>query len=318
MVLSVNASPRLPGPDQAARLLWGGGIRDHYYGPRAQDPVAGEFLDSLEGYVMEDLDFKPEHLRYASTPPTWSRESPHPALLKGSIQLEYLKWVAQDLRSIGKLIFANGVPCRFACLMPWVDIAGMEVDWIPDGRFRPSPDSDLAYWRALSHQKPYLLLFNSDFRKLTPELLERCFKHALFWGIFPSLFSPNAQDGSYWRHPSWFERDRPIFRKYVPLLRRLARAGWTPVSGATLSEGRGVYFEQFGPDAGGVTYFTLENPGIRGERARLVLPPATASPPRVRELLSRTDLPIDEGAVEIFIPPGEVLLLESSPVQQAK
>jgi hypothetical protein len=71
--------------------------------------------------------------------------------------------------------------------------------------------------------------------------MERC----LFYGLFPSFFSHNAANDVYWEQPALVERDRPLFRRYVPWIRRLAQAGWQPVTGARSSDAS-VLLERWG------------------------------------------------------------------------
>jgi hypothetical protein len=78
--------------------------------------------------------------------------------------------------------------------------------------------------------------------------------------MFPSMFSHNAAENPYWRNPAWYERDRPLFRRYIPLIREVAEAGWSPVTGAVYGDAS-VLVEKFGPNANGTTYYTLFNEG---------------------------------------------------------
>jgi hypothetical protein len=58
--------------------------------------------------------------------------------------------------------------------------------------------------------------------------MERC----LAYGFMPGFFSPksSADDSHYFAHPEFYERDRPYFRKYIPLCRLLSEAGWRPLN----------------------------------------------------------------------------------------
>lgn len=78
----------------------------------------------------------------------------------------------------------------------------------------------------------------------------------LFYGIYPSMFSHNAATDRYWDDPVLYERDRSLFKRYVPPIRRLNVAGWQPVTRATSSD-PAVYVERYGtwPDL----RFTLRN-----------------------------------------------------------
>ena len=49
-------------------------------------------------------------------------------------------------------------------------------------------------------------------------------KRSLAYGCFPGFFSHNAAEGHYFTRPELYDRDRPLFRKYVPLCKLVAEA----------------------------------------------------------------------------------------------
>src|SRR5258708_30690430 len=112
--------------------------------------------------------------------------------------------------------------------------------------------------RTMAGAKPYLLLMNTDYDVFTYDLVERYFQRSLFYGMFPGMFSHNAADNPYWQNPKWYNRDRSLFKKYQPLIKRIAEAGWQPVTYARCENSQ-VWVERFGPDARGAIYFTLLN-----------------------------------------------------------
>jgi hypothetical protein len=58
-------------------------------------------------------------------------------------------------------------------------------------------------------------------------------------GIWPGFFSANAFGNLYWSQPKLYNRDRPVFRHYVPLLRRINYAGWRATPYARMRGGGG-------------------------------------------------------------------------------
>lgn len=304
---SLNPNPRLPGAGSLfeAREVRGGRLD-------------GEFLDSLEGYVTAELDYDPEHARRATAPPSFCPSSGRPVVLKGQAAWEYTRAAAAELRPGGRFVFSNGVPRRFGFLGPWIDVFGMEADWFPNGGWRPDDDATLSFWRATAFQKPFLLLFNTDFDRLTPELVERAFRRCLLYGIFPSFFSADAWHRPYWGEPAWYERDRPLFRKYVPLLRRLAAAGWRPVTDAECDNER-LALERFGPDASGHLYLVLLNPGGRPEEGRVTLDPDRAREAgAARELLGGRAVDLSGGRFRAALEPHGAWVVEIAPRAAAR
>ena len=122
---------------------------------------------------------------------------------------------------------------------------GTETDWNPGGKWQPMSDAELLYRRALCKGKPYCFLMNTDFEQFSHELVEKYMKRCLAYGMFPGFFSHNASQGHYFTRPELYDRDRPLFKKYVPLCKLVAEAGWEPITRARSSD-ENVYVERFG------------------------------------------------------------------------
>jgi len=272
-IWSLNPNPHLPAATNgfnAATVHWNDAIKERLYGAKRKGDLDGEYLDSLEGYVTADLNFRREHFKYTTVPLTFDKDTKRPALFKGLAVYEFTRWISEDVHSMGKLMFANGVPYRFTFLCPWLDVLGTETDWLRQGKYSPAPDSTMSLWRTLSGKKPYLLLMNTDYDAFTPDLVERYFQRCLFYGMFPSMFSHNAAENPYWRNPKWYNRDRELFKKYLPVIKRIAEAGWEPVTHAAFSNPQ-VLVERFGPGADGAIYFTLLNNSAEAQQGQFKL-----------------------------------------------
>ena len=128
--------------------------------------------------------------------------------------------------------------------------------------------------------KSYTLVMNCDYDLLTAERMEKDMNHSLAYGFFPGLFSAAAHGKKnkerYFRRPELYERDRPLFKKYIPMIRTVAEAGWRPVNRLfPVDPSTGIFAEQFGD-----RYVTLFNPSP-AETLRLNVP-------NVRELTTGT------------------------------
>jgi len=286
VVFSLNPNPYIPG-DSEARMYWNPEIKRQLYGPGARGIQDGEYLDSLEAYVTADENYRREHFHYVTVPLTFSTGSKRPVIHKASSQYEFSRWLAQDVHRMGKLMFANSVPRRFSFLCPWFDVMGTETDWLDaEGRWRPSPDRELNLKRAMCYHKPYLLLMNTSFDRLTPDLVEKYFQRSLFYGMWPSMFSHNASEDPYWKNPNWYNRDRHLFRRYIPLVRLVAEAGWEPITHAA-SDNPELYLERFGPSQAGELYLTVMNGSAREQKGAITIDAAAL---RIAPLDSAVDL----------------------------
>jgi hypothetical protein len=250
-VFTLNPNPELPsGPNKPTRASVAYTVADaiRRYGAeysRTHGVLDGEYLDSLEGW-SDVLDYRPSSLQASPYPIPFETDTRQPALPEWYSTHTFTRFLRDDLHNRGKLLFANSVPIRFSIYAPLLDIMGIEVNWIdPAGKWRPESDEVLSMRRTLSNQKPYLLLQNTNFDKFDPPLVEKYFQRCLFYAIFPSMFSADAATKVYWDTPALYNRDRPLFKTYIPMIKRLSAAGWEPITHAS-SDNPKVYVERYG------------------------------------------------------------------------
>ena len=325
-VWSLNPNPYLPGVPvsqdkkasetrtkteyiNAATIYWNDSMRQSLYGPKSQGNLDGEYLDSLEGYVTAEMNFDTNHFRYSILPLTYDPNSKLPVIFKGMAIYEFTQWFSTEVRDIGKLMFANGVPYRFSFLCPLFDVMGTETDWLNRGRYSPAPQSQMNLWRTMSGQKPYVILMNTDYNQLVPELVEKYFQQCLFYGFWPSMFSHNASENPYWKNPKWYNRDRPLFKKYIPLIKTVAEAGWQPITGARC-DNPSIQIERFGDR---VLYFTLFNPTAETQQGSFTLDYQDQSLERVKnciELKTGEVLPPTNKIIKLTLEAKETKVLK--------
>ncbi|MBN1853924.1 MAG: hypothetical protein JW829_14420 [Pirellulales bacterium] len=246
-VWSINSMPGIRGNVTDFGIKWNPELREKLYGADAPARLDGEYIDSSEGYVTDELDYRREHFAAADTPLTFSHESYRPAIFRGLVAFEYARAIAEDVHRFGHSMMANGTPTRLCWLAPMLDVMGTETDWNPGGRWQPMSDTELLYRRALCHGKPYCFLMNTRFEGFSYELVEKYMQRCLAYGMFPGFFSHNASEGHYFTRPELYNRDRPLFKRYVPLCCLVAGAGWQPCTQAA-SDDEHVYIERFGND----------------------------------------------------------------------
>ncbi|HCD99682.1 MAG TPA: hypothetical protein DER07_01410 [Armatimonadetes bacterium] len=247
-VFVLNPSPSLgggPGNPTKAWLNYNPLDADRWHPvPKNGDAgLDGQYLDSLEGW-SEVLNYAEEHLRLSPYAPTFDADG-RAVLPQWYQSYEFAEFVARDLRRRGYYLFANAVPIAHPIFCRLLDVMGIETNWAPNGSFQPDSDASLLYRRLFSAGKPYLLLQNTDFDRFPPEWMERYVDRAAFYGMFPSMFSPDASTRVYWDRPDLVNRDRALFKDRVPKIRRLSEAGWQPVTHARSSDSH-VWLERFG------------------------------------------------------------------------
>jgi hypothetical protein len=206
-----------------------------------------------------EMNYRRDHFRTASVPLVFDREG-RPCQLMIFNTWTFERDIAAQMHARGKLLFANAVLSQFSFPAPHLDVLGTEVNWLQRGAYQPDSDAVMNFRRALCRQKPYCLLMNTDFARFTPELVESYFQRCLFYGVWPGFFDEEAASKDpYWASSKkWYERDRPLFKKYIPLLRRLTAAGWQPLTHASCDNAK-ILVERFGPEANGTVFLTLLN-----------------------------------------------------------
>jgi hypothetical protein len=182
------------------------------------------------------------------TPLTYAKDSFRPVIFKGMIGFEYLKSLSDRLHARGKIIMANEAPKNWCWVAPLCDVLGQEAGWIKKGKWTPFSRDEMILRRMQCGAKPYCIIQNVDYVAFAP-YVKRYMERCLAYGFMPGFFSPKsaADDSHYFAHPEFYERDRPHFKKYIPLCRLLSEAGWRPVN--TLlpaAANNDVSAEQFG------------------------------------------------------------------------
>ena len=236
-------------------------MRDVYNHPE-NGVLDGEYIDSFLASATA-ADYSSNHLRTTSFPLTYTRDNL--ALMTPLIlgTYEMARAIAADVHALGKPIMANtlytlwpGLPIGIGLF----DFTGTEMNCFDAaGNFVPPSDSSLLYARALSGARPYGYLLNTDFTKVSQAEMESYMRLCAVYGIYPSAFSADAASNNYFEQPALYERDRPLFKKYVPIIRSLSLAGWLPVPDATVDNAN-LAIEAYGTNAvTGTRYLGVRN-----------------------------------------------------------
>jgi hypothetical protein len=219
--------------------------------------------------AAEELNYRREHFRATQTPLVFDQQG-RPCQLMMLATWEFAQSEASEMHEHNKLMFANAVLWKYSFNAPLLDVLGTEVDWMNKGQYQPSTDTIMNFRRALCYQKPYCLLMNTDYSAFTSENVERYFQRCLFYGIWPGFFDQEAASKDpYWDSKGhWYERDRALFKKYMPLLQQTTAAGWNPITFA-LADNKDIHLERFGPDAQKRLFITLCNESEKPQTGRV-------------------------------------------------
>ena len=304
IVWSLNCAPGLPGPHTDFKRKMGDAELAARYGaepPPFPQGIDGEYVDSANLPVMSAFDFDRTHFAAMATPLGFSADG-RIGIFKLLLAAEYVRGVGERMHARGRLAMANTTPVNSCLLAFHLDVMGIETHWRSGGAWTPMSDEEMMYRRAVCFGKPFCFLQNTDFTKFGYEDSRRYMEKCLAYGMFPSYFSANAATGHYFSQPALYERDRPLFRKYLPLVKRIAEAGWRPVNRLVRSADPQVYAEQFGD-----RYVTVFNPSAEAKTAELC---ALSGDSLAHELVEGGTVDFKEGVARLELPAEGVRVLQ--------
>ncbi|HOZ49579.1 MAG TPA: hypothetical protein PLO37_10035 [Candidatus Hydrogenedentes bacterium] len=223
----------------------------------SSEEVDGVYIDSYEFWATT-IDYDRRHFAGADLPLVFDTHTHEVGILTVFATFEFEREMARRMRADGKFMMANGVLYRFGFPAAWLDVLGTETNWFHGGSWQPASDSNLCFYRALCYQKPYCFLLNTHYADLDLDDIERYMRRAVFYGMFPGFFSEDASTNCFFENPDWYNAARPLFKQYVPLARRLAAAGWEPITHGRSGDDR-VYVERYGRAEDGTIYFATCN-----------------------------------------------------------
>ena len=231
--------------------------------------VDGVYIDSMEGWGQIG-DYCRAHWRETRCPLTFDTATHKVCLLNFWGTYAFVKSLSEKLHARGLCLMGNDAYYRFWFLAPFVDIPGREYRWIENGKWSPVPDENYLFFRSMAAGKPYLMLMNNDYEDASH--MEEYFQRSLFYAVYPSMFHAQLKIGeaAYFTNPKWYNRDRPLFVKCVPLIRKLDMAGWRPVPFADVRP-ESIRIERYGDFASGNLAFALHNPTDRAQATELLL-----------------------------------------------
>jgi hypothetical protein len=249
--ITTNCDPELPGFNRYNYVL------DSEINPARKMNVDGIYFDSMEWNWHHDLNYNEDHFAFTDYPLTFSSAVGRPAIWHFVSEYEFMKKISDEMHSQGKLAMGNGHGWNpFAASN--LDLFGAELSWYSSGDHNVAA---LDFKRAISFQKPIVFLLNEGlndkaFTEAPYSGYEIYFEKMMAYGFFPSFFSVDASNDPYWQDKEKIENGRPFFKKYIPLIREIAGAGWEPVTAAKVNL-QEVRVERFGNNH--KFYFTVRN-----------------------------------------------------------
>ena len=238
--------------------------------------VSGIFVGGVDEYSAV-LDYQQGKLKNLGVPPLYDSDLV-PCTLSGSWTLDFLRELARKLRTehdADAMIMGSAVYAQFPHASRYVDVAGLETDWAPNGVYTPLGHEALLYYRANAYHRPYLLLQKTNFSAWTREMTEKYMQAALLYGLWPGFAYSEEDNTTYFADESAYERDRDLFKRYVPALETITEKRWEPVTCASVAaeDGSVGYVERWGGSVAFPMYLTVrvESPELLPRNATLAV-----------------------------------------------
>ncbi len=271
-VFTLNPDPNIPEdadcPLNKAHWSYSKAWADKHLLPPTGPRLDGIYIDSMPNWG-EVRNWRREHWRTVATPLTFDPDTRQPVLLQMLSTWQFSKWVADDVHARGGVMHGNG-----GALWPYfpamLDVTGQETGGILTAE-------TMAMARTLLRDKPYSPLLNTRFSQLPPDYHVSYFHRSALWCIFPSYFNGDYFENGKWVIGRFFDKAeiyepvRPLYKQFIPILRRMYAAGWQPVTVAR-AEPASIRVERYGGGQGSETLLALYNPGKEPVTATLTVP----------------------------------------------
>lgn len=156
--------------------------------------------------------------------------------------LELARAVRAEFDPLKKIIIANCTDKDYLYGLPNFDVVTSEHSI-------NITFTELAKLRQAMNNKTVALLLKTIRNTITTEQLEQYMQKCMAFGVFPGIFdkgSSTTSGSSYFANPHWFEHDRPMWRKYLTLIREQAQAGWNVLPNAYIDGSNAAAVERFG------------------------------------------------------------------------
>ncbi|MBT4818575.1 MAG: hypothetical protein HON70_22890 [Lentisphaerae bacterium] len=264
-----------------------------------QYKLAGMRYDNPIVFAVDN--FRREHFKWSDHPLAFDHVSRRPVLPLDFSSFECATSIADDMHAQGKIVGSNYTPVASPSDMFHVqslDLIASETLWTwPSG-------AKLRLQRVLANQKTVAMCWQEAKKSWDRERVERELKHAMFYGTF-YYFSTMGVD---------------LYERWIPLTRRLANAGWMPVTHARC-ETLGPMVERFGSLAGKDLHFTLRNGTGEEKTAELLLdadglgigPTSTVGAWLMKDAATHIRAEMspmgDQRAITVTVPPRDTVVL---------
>lgn len=217
--------------------------------------IGGIYIDNLN-WCSGIMNYREEHFKFSGMPLLWDKEF-RLALPVAFTQFKYVNYFRDYANKNDMLILANFAfpelgPVHYINV---VDIPGGEI-----GDGWGDSDEEFAIRRTLAYRKPWVLLLTQHLPygktvHLSFQQREQLMRKSLVFGIYVNILGLGISK------PEEFDKYRPLFKKYIPIVNELDKAGWQPITYAKVRNKADIIIERYGRSEDNIL-FALYNNGI--------------------------------------------------------
>ena len=283
--IATSADPEIPSPNMAE------GERKYYIGRHvaaatgAGSEIDGVDFDNIAMHAGRTLEnFRRDHFRYMDHPLIYDIRTRRVCIQTGINFYEFVKQIADEMHAQNKLCSGNlgHGPHTQTFFGHLLDKHGGEISY-------DAPTRHLRGYRMMAYQKPVSHIVYPGTVAAGQE--EMVMHRWLAFGHFPAI-----AELAYSGRGSDFEKGRPLYKRFMPVMQSIALAGWEPITHARIS-GDGLFVERFGNYSDGDLHFTVHNDSNQPAATELIVDKAALAitgPPTWRELLGRSSITVDD------------------------
>lgn len=270
----------------------------------------GLYCDSFEGWEAANLNYRESHFQFADYPLVYNTDEKKLALWDIFTCYEFAEECRDRLRANDKFLMANTALYKFYWTTAYFDIMGIETNWGVREEIMAPPVQEMDFVRSMAFQKPYCYLQNVPFEDFRGDKVRDYMELSMFYGFYPGFFSPDAASDPYWENEKLYGSDRALFQRYMPLILRINRAGWEPVTKVRSSD-EAILCERFGELTDG--YLSLRNNSESFVQAEIILDINDEKHPVAFDVLNLKELFVSvkggNPALALDFQPGEIKLI---------
>ncbi len=248
-------------------LIPDGGFEKNKRGNIVNYTVDGVLIDSISVLSLRSFieNYNRSHWSSIDYPLVFSYENRSPVQLALFSQYEYVKYISDKIHKKNKILGGNSLIYTYSFYAHLIDKLGSET---PD----VESDSKASYRRTLSYNKTNSNKLSLNWGRVNESVsrakVKEYIKSNLFYGIFPSINLESDYTKYYFNNASLYNRDRDLFRKYIPIIKEISKAGWEPIPYAYINNSN-IIFERFGSNR--VIYYTIKNNELTSESGVLTV-----------------------------------------------